>query len=89
MEGYLSNSPFAYRTGGSCINALLKMQHTNLTALDKRDTLAIRMFTVDFSKAFDNVSYGLLVEKRKRSPISPFMINWYASILADKRHPPS
>ena len=45
LEEYLNNSQFAYRSGGSCVNALLKMQHTFLAALDKRDTLAVRMFT--------------------------------------------
>ena len=57
LEEYLNNSQFAYRSGGSCVNALLKMQHTFLAALDKRDTLAVRMFTMDFSKAFDNVKH--------------------------------
>ena len=55
LEQYLNHSQFAYRSGGSCVNALLKMQHTSLAALDKRDTLAVRMLTMNFSKAFDNV----------------------------------
>ena len=33
---YLNNSQFAYRSGGSCVNALLKMQHTFLAPLDLR-----------------------------------------------------
>ena len=68
LEEHLNNSQFAYRSGGSCVKALLKMQHTFLAALDKRDTLAVRMFTMDFSKAFDNVKHNLLVEKLKDSP---------------------
>ena len=58
LEGYLNVSQFAYRTGASsCVNAMLKMQRIFLAALDKNDTTAVRMFTMDFSKAFDNVKH--------------------------------
>ena len=85
LEEYLNNSQFAYRSGGSCVNALLKMQHTFLAALDKRDTVAVRMFTMDFSKAFDNVKHNLLVEKLKHSPLDSFIVNWYANFLEGKK----
>ena len=75
---YLNNSQFAYRSGGSCVNALLKMQHTFLAALDKRDTLAVRMFTMDFS-------HNLLVEKLKHSPLDSFIVNWYVNFLEGKK----
>jgi hypothetical protein len=68
LEGYLNDSQFAYRTGASsCVNAMLKMQRIFLAALDKNDTTAcaVRMFTMDFSKAFDNVKHYHLVEKLK------------------------
>ena len=68
IEDFFNDSQFAYRRGGSCVNALLRMQHSFLAALDKKDTLAVRMFTMDFSKAFDNVKHHLLVEKPKNSP---------------------
>ena len=85
LEEYLNNSQFAYRSGGSCVNALLKMQHTFLAALDKRDTVAVRMFTMDFSKAFDNVKHNLLVEKLKHSPLDSFIVNWYANFLEGRK----
>ncbi|CAB4035016.1 Hypothetical predicted protein, partial [Paramuricea clavata] len=75
LEGYLNVSQFAYRTdAGSCVNALLKMQHIFLAALDKNDATAVRMFTMDFSKAFDNVKHHL-VEKLKYNPFNPYIIN--------------
>ena len=43
LEEYLNNSQFAYRSGGSCINALLKMQHTFLAALDKGLVIIYRL----------------------------------------------
>ena len=76
LQEYLNNSQFTYCAGGSCVNALLKMQQTFLAALDKRDTLAVRMFTMDFSKAFDNVKHNLLVEKLKRSLLDSFIVNF-------------
>ena len=84
-EDFLNDSQFAYRKGGSCVNALLKMQHSFLAALDKKDTLAVRMFTMDFSKAFDNVKHHLLVEKLKDSPLNPYIVNWFVSFLANRR----
>ena len=81
----MNDSKFAYRRGGSCVNALLKMQHSFLAALDKKDTLAVRMFTMDFSKAFDNVKHHLLVEKLKNSPLNPYIVNWFVSFLANRR----
>ena len=51
------------------LNALIKMQHDILRATDKPKTKAVRLFTMDFSKAFDNVKHYLLLEKIKASPI--------------------
>ena len=75
------NNQFAYRTGGSCTNALLKMQRELLQALDSNDNRAIRLFTMDFSKAFDRVKHNLLIEKQKESPLNPYMVNCYVSFL--------
>ena len=71
LKSYLSQNQFAYRQGGSCINALIKMHHNILKALDNSNTKAVRLFSMDFSKAFDNVKHNLLVEKLKNNPLSP------------------
>ena len=74
-EEYLGLDKFAYRSGGSCTNALLMMQHSLLAALDdSRNKAAVRLFTMEFSKAFNNVRHHLLAEKLKSSPLSP--VNW-------------
>ena len=62
---YLKENQHAYRSGGSCLNALIKMQYDILYAVDKPKTKAVRLFTMDFFKAFDNVKHYLLVEKYK------------------------
>ena len=56
-ESRLDANQFAYRTSGSCTKTLIKMQHKISSALDNPRNKAIRevrLFTMDFSKAFDN-----------------------------------
>ena len=84
IEKYLGPDQFAYRLGGSCTNALVMMQHRLLAALDDSRNKAVRLFTMDFSKAFDNVRHHLLVEKLKNSPLSPHLVNWYLNFLSDR-----
>ena len=83
VESYLNNNQFAYRTGGSCTNALLKIQHEFLEALDSNDNRAVRLFTMDFSKAFDRVKHNFLVEKLTQSCLNPYIFNCYVSFLSE------
>ena len=76
FEPYIRNDQFAYRTGGSCTNALLKIQHDIYQALDDPKIEAVRVFTMDFSKAFDSIKHSLLSEKLKKAPLNPYIINW-------------
>ena len=85
LEMYIGKNQHASRSSGSCLNALIKMQHDILCAMDKPKTKAVRLFTMDFSKAFDNVNYHLLVEKIKATPICPYLVNWYISFLSCRR----
>ena len=85
FEKYLCNTQFAYRRGGSCSNALIKFQHNILSALDNPDCKAVRVFSMDFSKAFDVVKHSKLSEKLKSLSINPYLINWYHSFLYNRR----
>ena len=65
VQQHLSATQFAYRTGGSCIDALLSIQHTVYCYLDHPKCNAVRLFTMDFNKAFDSVNHELLSYKLK------------------------
>ena len=48
VEQHLSSTQFAYRTGGSCIDALLSMQHTVYCYLDDPKCKGVRFFCHGF-----------------------------------------
>lgn len=85
VEESLTPSQFAYRQGGSCTNALLTIQNKVLSYLDKADCKAVRLFSMDFSKAFDSVKHILLSEKLKNVPLNPYIINCYLNFLKNRR----
>ena len=79
------DSQFAYREGGSCTDALLLIQNKICKFLDDPKCKAVRMFAMDFSKAFDSVSHKLLAEKLKSLPLNPYIINWWLGFLRDRK----
>ena len=85
VEKNLSRTQFAYRSGGSSIDALLSMQHVMNTYLDDRNCVAVRLFTMDFSKSFDSINHKLLSDKLKCLPLNPYIINWYLSFLENRK----
>ena len=68
MESRLGANQFPYRTGGSCTNAVVKMQHDISGALDNPRNKAVGLFTMDYSKVFDNVNHHILAKKQKNKP---------------------
>ena len=56
-ENSLAPSQFAYRDGCCCSNALLTIQHRVLSFLDNSACKGVRLFSMDFSKAFDMKLY--------------------------------
>ena len=85
MKKNLSRTQFAYRSGRSSIDALLSMQHVMNTYLDDRNCAAVRLFTMDFSKAFDSINHKLLSDKLKCLLLNPYIINLYLSFLENRK----
>ena len=71
--------------GESCTEALLSMQHTVHCYLDNPKCKAVRLFAMDFSKAFDSVYHELLSHKLKGVSLNPFIINWCLSFLENRQ----
>ena len=85
VEEQLLDSQFAYREGESCTDALLLIQNKICKFLDDPKCKEVRMFAMDFSKAFDSVSHKLLAEKLKSLPLNPYIINWWLGFLRDRK----
>ena len=76
---------FAYRKGGSCSDVLLSMQHMVYSYLDDPNCKAVRLFTVDFSKAFDSVNHERLSRKLKHLSLNRNIVNWYLRFLENRQ----
>ena len=74
-----------YAEGCSCTDALIQIQYNYLKALDDKDCNYVRLFAMDFSKAFDNVKHSLVGEKLKALHLNPYLVNWYLSFLMDRK----
>ena len=82
-------SQFAYRDGGNRTNALLSIQPRILSnIIDDPSCKAVRLFSMDFSKAFDSVKHALLAEKLKMINLNPYILNWYIHVcfLIGRQH---
>ena len=76
IESRLGANQFPYKTGGSCTNAVVKMQHDISGALDNPRNKAVRLFTMDFSKAFDNVNHHILTEEKQKNKPNESTYPW-------------
>ena len=85
LEKNLSPTQFAYRQGGNCTNALLSIQNEVYKHLDNTRCKADRMFTMDFSKAFDSVNHDRLARKLRTLGLNSYLHNWYLSFLKERQ----
>ena len=56
-----------------------------LPATQATNCMAVRMFAMDFRKAFDSVNHQLLATKLKDIPLNSCIVNWCLNFLQDKR----
>ena len=67
------------------VRALLTIQHQVCKYLDDSNCKVVRLFTMDFSKAFNSVKHDLLSDKLKQLAISPYLLNWYHGFLSGRQ----
>ena len=85
IKRHLGSCQFAYREGGGCTDALVAVQHALNRLLDNPECKAVRLFAMDFVKAFDSVKHDLLSKKLRQIDLNPYVYNWYFSFLKDRQ----
>ena len=78
-----NSSQHGFRAGRSCLSQLLEYYDRVLKLLEEGhnvDTLYL-----DFSKAFDKVDHGILLQKLKKMGISGNIGNWIYSFLSNRK----
>ena len=78
----LSPNQSGFRSGDSCINQLLSINHEILNAFDKR--LEVRGIFLDISKAFDKVWHDGLIFKLRQNGISGDITNILQDFLRNR-----
>ena len=75
---------FAHRKGYNSTMASQKSLHNWLKRLDGNADF-VRIFSIDFSKAFDSVSHRILVRKLGDVDINPHILNWLISFTSNRK----
>jgi len=83
-EGLYFSDQFAFRPTGSTSAALITMFHTISTMLSTNPF--VRVFSLDFSKAFDTVRHCTLLDKMARLNIPDEVYNWIADFYDGRGH---
>ena len=87
FEELIDNNQFAYRSMSSSTCALIVLLDFVTKNLDTKHYEAVAMVTIDFSKAFDQIDHGLLLNKLlqyDRKTIPNDFIVWLKSYLTDR-----
>ena len=79
----LSPNKSGFRSGDSCINQLLSVNHETLNTFDKG--LKVRGVFLDVSKAFDKVWHDGLIFKLRQNGISGDIINVLQGFLRNRK----
>ena len=74
-QGHLNNTQHGFRSGHSCLSALLDVFDDLMHMLSSDTT--VDMIYLDFSKAFDKVDHGVLLHKLKDLGITGKLGIWF------------
>ena len=84
LQSLINCDQFAYKEGTSATDALIMCHHKWLNWLDNNAD-HVRVVSFDFKKAFDSVSHHIVCKKLEKTNINPYIINWIANFLSDRR----
>ena len=80
----LDPKQFGAIPGSSSVDALISLLHS-LYADKDGNGKTVRLFLLEFSKAFDRVSYKILIAKMAKLDIYPSVINWVIDFLSRRK----
>ena len=83
-QGHLNNTQHGFRSGHSCLSALLDVFDDLMHMLSSDTT--VDMIYLDFSKAFDKVDHGVLFHKLKDLGITGKLGIWFFQFLTNRTH---
>ena len=81
---HLNNTQHGFRSGRSCLSALLDVFDDLMHMLSSDTT--VDMIYLDFSKAFDKVDHGVLLHKLKDLGITGKLGIWFFQFLTNRTH---
>ena len=83
-DGLYFGDQFAFRPTGSTTAALIALLHTVRTMLSCNEY--VRVFALDFSKAFDTVRHSTLMAKMATLQLPDQVYNWIKNFFEDQSH---
>ena len=81
LKGLLNNIQHGFRSGRSCLSALLNVFDNFMNMIDSSTT--VDMIYLDFSKAFDKVDHGIVLHKLRDLGITGNLGVWFHQFLSD------
>jgi hypothetical protein len=82
--GLTFSDQFAFQPTGSTTCALIQLFHTISTLLESNPYVTV--FALDFSKAFDSVRHGAVLDKFSKLQIPDYIYNWIESFFRCRSH---
>ena len=83
-RGYLNNTQHDFRSGRSCLSALLDVYDNIMHMITNKST--VDMIYLDFSKAFDKVDHVILLHKLGDLGITGRLGLWFFHLLNNSQH---
>ena len=84
IKSQLDPKQFGSLKGSSTIDALISMFHCWYSNTDGNGE-TVRVFLLDFSKAFDRINHKILIKKMQLLNIDKSLINWVIDFLMQRR----
>ena len=84
VTSHLDLKQFGSLKGSSTVDALTSMSHCWYSNTDGNGK-TVRVFLLDFSKAFDRINHKILIKKMQLLNIDKSLINWVIDFLIQRR----